>query len=169
MGTEFAASGFTGINGKGNGNFDTEGMVTRAEFIKILLGALGIEIIRSDDILFNDVKADVWYAPYVNTGVKLNLISGKGDNTFAPDEAITRQDAATIIYRALLASGIAASAEGTEFIDSGEVSLYAKDAVSALASHGIINGVGDGTFRPLENTTRAQAVVILYRLCNMLS
>lgn len=163
---EFTKKGI--INGKGNGNFDSEGMVTRAEFIKILLGALGIDAATSDDIAFNDVNADSWYAPYVSMGVKLNLIGGTGDNKFAPDEAITRQDAATIIYRALVASGNTPSAEGMSFADDASISGYAKDAVSALSSAGIINGMGDGTFRPTENTTRAQAVVILYRMCNML-
>lgn len=81
------------------------------------------------------------------------------DTEFAPDEPITREQAAAVIGRALdLAGGI-----NLGFADRNEISDYAKMYVSVCAEKGIIEGYDDGTFRPLNNITRAETAAILSR------
>ena len=82
-------------------------------------------------------------------------------NNFHPNSPITRQEMAVMCARAFdfKASG------NVEFADSADIADWAKDSVSALVSESIINGFEeDNTFRPLNNTSRAQAAVVLKRI-----
>lgn len=147
------------INGRGNGKFEPNADITRAEFIKIVVMALGLQAEAGPS--FNDVNPSSWYAPTVCAAKSAGIIFGDDNNNFNPDDNISRQDMATILYRAynIRNDGVAG-----EFTDHNEISDYAKDAVSALSGKGIINGMGDGSFAPLANATRAQAAQVIYKI-----
>lgn len=147
------------INGRGNGKFEPNADITRAEFIKIVVMALGLQV--EDGSSFNDVSPKSWYAPTVFTAKKYGIVFGDDNNNFNPDDNISRQDMATILYRAY---NIQNDSVAHEFTDHNEISDYAKEAVNALNSRGIINGMGDGSFAPLSNATRAQAAQIIYNI-----
>lgn len=156
------------VNGKEDGLFYPNDNVTRAEFVKMLVGTLTYanKIDASNtNCSFSDVSADAWYHDSVAIAVNNGIVQGISDTEFSPDAYITRQDIAVMVERAANAAGIELSS-GAEliFTDEGDISDYALNAVKAMAKAGVINGYEDGTFQPKTNATRAQAVVIIYRM-----
>lgn len=131
--------------------------ITRAEFTKLVCASFGIPTANAD---FVDVAADSWYNGYVGGASSYGIVGGYGD-TFGPNDSITRQDAAVIVYRALKNEDIILSGTA-DFTDKMDISLYALTAVGAFKEYGILSG--DGTnFRPLANITRAEAAQLLYK------
>jgi len=145
------------INGSGNGKFNPDDTVTRAELVKLLCVAKGIEpVINSGR--FKDVSDSDWYAGYVGAVSGMGIVNGISDTEFGSYESISRQDLCTIIYRA-------ENAEGTyelRFNDSDLIADYAKPAVAYLNEMGIVNGFADGSFKPTSGCTRAEAAMIIY-------
>lgn len=92
------------IEGDGNGLFRPKSNVTRAEFIKMMIVALGKEeeaIASSWATAFSDISSDYWANGYINVAVKENLIMGYSDGTFKPEERINQAQVVTILLRAL--------------------------------------------------------------------
>lgn len=88
------------INGYEDGTFRPNGLITRGELAKILTGAF--ESIKANEdisIPFQDVKQDAWYKGYVAALFALNITSGKSSTIFAPNDTVTRGEAATFLYR----------------------------------------------------------------------
>lgn len=160
--TDFAKRGY--ISGRGENLFDCDAPVTRAEFLKILMLAMELEV-RAYDIPFQDVPGDMWYYGYVATAYEAGLASGYDERNFGPEDPISRQDMAVLICRAMSLCGIAVSGQaGGTFADAAAIAPYAAEAVSALAGSGVITGMEDGTFAPLASATRAETVQLLYRV-----
>lgn len=153
------------ISGRNTGKFEPEARVTRAEFIKILIGAFNLKQVTGENN-FKDVNEGDWFYPYVLTAQKYGLATGKGDGTFGADEFITRQDMTVLLYRTVVISGVLFSGfdENVTFKDNVEISEYAKKAVIDLANKGVVKGMEDGTFSPLGNATRAQAAKVVYEI-----
>ncbi len=148
------------ISGYGDGTFKPNNNITRAEFIKILVVAVGIEMNVSAEE-FADVPADAWYRPYVNAARAAGLITGDDNNCFNPNAPITREDMAVMIYRSYKLSG---TDYQLNFNDAEDISPYAREAVAFLNSKGVINGIGNGIFAAKNNATRAQAAQMLYNI-----
>lgn len=151
------------VNGFPDGTFLPEQTVTRAEFSKLLCLGLGLEKTAYASS-FADVSAGDWYAPYVLSLADAGIVTGY-EAMFLPDDRISRQDAAAMLYRALKGQGRALS-QSASFADEAEIADYAQAAVAALAGEGILQGY-EGRFEPLGVTTRAQAAVMLYRVLGM--
>lgn len=136
--------------------------ITREEFVKLAVEAFGLysEAAECD---FDDVDRSAWYYRYVASGVNAGVISGISGSLFGTGELITRQDMAAIIARLLVNCGEELKAGESGFDDGELIADYAKDAVAALCSGGILSGMGDNRFEPLANATRAQAAVLLNR------
>lgn len=145
------------ISGRENNMFCPDDNVTRAEFVKMLLAAIGGK--TSNIVYFSDCAETDWFFTYVSGAKEAGIVYGNGTE-FNPMENITRQDAAVMIYRVLNTSETAEASFG----DTTEISDYARDAVGYLSKLGIING-SDGNFMPKNNATRAEAAVMI---CNML-
>lgn len=156
------------VSGDGNGLFRPNDSVTREEFLKMLVTAFGFEA-SADAVPFEDVPQDAWYAPYVSAAYKLGITSGKSETVFGTGDNITREEMAALISRvfAVLGKNIG-SGDGADFTDEASISAYAVDAVKALQSVGIITGMEDGSFRPTDLSTRAQAAVVIYRAMSRL-
>lgn len=109
---------------------------------------------RSDND-FSDVPAGQWYTVAVSTLANVGAITGCGDGTFQPGKAITRAEFVTIL------AGIYGenTSKGMPFSDVGRSWYY--DAVATAYANGWVSGYTDGTFRPNQTITRAEAVVIL--------
>lgn len=153
------------ISGVGNGNFEPSRAITREEFVKIIMTACGFANgVQTAD--FADVPADAWYAPYVAAAKQLGLVGGTGDGTFGVGRDITREEMATIICRAAQIKGIELStaAGRADFTDDGTISDWAKENVYALQQAGILSGMGDGSFAPERQCTRAEAAKVVYEL-----
>lgn len=151
------------INGFDDGTFKPDNTVTREQFVKMLVTAF--EINGESDSSFSDVDKNRWSAPFIEKAVASGITNGVSDKLFAPEAFVTRQDAAVMLYRICNAKNI--SLTGTAVpTDADEVSDYAKESVNALAGAGIIRGFEDGSFKPLQSLTRAQAAKLIYSLLN---
>lgn len=146
--------------------FRPEDNITREEYLKMLLVALGLYG-DSASCDFTDVSKDAWYYDYVALAYRLGISLGKGDGSFGISEHISRQDMAVLALRAMSAAGIKTSGEKLSFADHNDISQYALDSVSLLAGEGIINGIGEGIFNPLGTATRAEGAKIIYAIRNL--
>lgn len=96
--------GFGVVDGTGGGSFDPNGMLTRAQACKLIVGVLGLSSQVSTyarKTLFSDVSPSAWYNGYVNLAYAKGMINGYGDGTFGPDDPITYGQLATIALRLL--------------------------------------------------------------------
>lgn len=150
------------VDGRDDGSFGTDDFVTREEFVKMLLGAFGIEPTESEK-RFNDVPDDTWYAPYVNTAAQMGVVSGIGNDNFGTGRKINRQDMSVLIGRLMEKQGCELNGEVHEaFIDNDSISAYARISVYGLKNLGLINGMDDNSFAPMAEATRAQTAKIIY-------
>ena len=148
------------VSGDGDGRFRPLDAVSREEFVKLLLGAVGIEPADTPSG-FLDTEEGAWYEPYLSAARAAGIVSGDEKGAFGVGQAISRQDMAVMAYRALLAAGISPqTAEDALFMDDAYISGYAKEAVYALRGSGIINGMEDGRFAPQDGANRAQAAKV---------
>lgn len=153
------------ISGYEDQSFKPNKLVTREEFVTILVRAFGLYD-EASSCEFEDVDAGAWYYKYVASAVSKRLASGTDENLFGTGSNITRQDAATMTYRAAKACGKEFVGNASEFSDSDDISSYAAEAVTSLAGSGILSGFEDGSFRPTETLTRAQAAVMIGNILN---
>jgi hypothetical protein len=123
-------------------------------------------ILDNDAIVgFVDVATNEWYYPYIATAKKIGLAKGISENEFGVGIKISRQDMATMLYRAVQLQNIELNnAEQIEFIDDDSIADYAKEAVNIMQKSQIINGFEDGSFRPNDIASKAQAAKIIYTL-----
>ncbi len=147
------------ISGKSTKAFDPSGFVTREEFAKMAVLAF---VGRPDGTQnpFSDVSG--WSVPYVASAFAEGIIQGISETTFNPTGNITREQAATIIARAMENAGFKFEKEPETFDDDESISEWAKESIGVLAGEEIINGREDDLFCPGENMTRAEAAKLIY-------
>lgn len=90
----------TVVNGVGNGNYEPDRDITRAEFAAIVVRALGLDTGMGSSN-FTDVESGAWYYGYIQTAVGYGIVNGYGDGTFGPQDTITREQTMTMIARAM--------------------------------------------------------------------
>ena len=98
----------------------------------------------------------------------IKVVYGVGDNKFAPDTPLTREQAATMLSRLADAIGQPLENEEATFNDNEEISSWAVEAVGQMQITGIMGGVGDNRFSPKSPYTREQSIVTILRLYNVL-
>ena len=153
--------------GVGEGKFEQNRFITRAEAAKLVLRMIDAELVDVEQ-KFSDVPQDNWAFEYVNTAHELGIVLGKADNTFDPDAVVTRQEMAVMTYRALVyKNGEVPSAAETEFLDKELIGDWAVDAVNHLYSKKIMVGLtvsGGYMFRPTYGITRAEGATVVYNV-----
>lgn len=158
------------LHGVGDNNFAPERVITREEFLKLIINGFGITAQADNEVSFGDVNKEQWYYPFVKTGVNSGIIHGMDNNKFGIGNQITRQDMVVMLYRALNMKKEISDGNGfSSFEDYDSISDYAKSAVAFAEANEIVNGMGDGNFHPQSSATRAEAAVILYRAIEYLS
>lgn len=155
-------------NGTGSGNFSPDADLTRGEFIVMLMRAY--EILPDAEIEDNFADAgSTYYTGYLAAAKRLSISNGVGDNMFAPDKKITRQEMFTLLYNALKVIGRLPEGSGGKpllsFTDTDDIASWAKEAMTLLVETGTISGSGGKLF-PTSTATRAEMAQVLY---NMLS
>lgn len=151
------------ISGRGNGSFAPNETVTRAEFAKMIVGALALTD-ETAEAEFDDLPKSAWYYRAVASAKKAGLVNGISETEFGAEMPIKRCDMAVIVLRAARLANIQTNGDRVEFSDADSIPEYARDAVESLSAAGIVNGMGDGTFSPSATVTRAQAAQIIYSL-----
>jgi hypothetical protein len=115
------------------------------------------------------VKSSDWYAGAIGAAVQAKLIEGFSNNSFKPNDTITREQMAVMVARAIHAAGKTSDVSGKQneilakFQDKASISSWAQAAVAESVKANIISGMTEETFVPSANASRAQAVVMLKR------
>lgn len=136
--------------------------VTRAEFVKMILKALKIETVKYQNG-FKDVSKDAWYADFAQTAAKQGIMVGDSNN-FRGNDFITRQEMAHVLINAYKKQiGEFESTEAASFVDSNDIAPWAYDSINAATELGLVKGYDTGTFLPLKNLRRDEAMVVIYR------
>lgn len=144
-----------------DGRFRPMDNITRAEFTKMMVLALGtkIEIVDSE---FEDLTADDWATPYVMAAKKAGLITGMDETHFGPNEEIRRQDAMVILNRAFKFAYTGEDESAWDFDDIDQISDYAVEPMKTMVLLGKIHGVGNRLLSPLSSCTRAESAQLIY-------
>lgn len=145
------------IQGYLDGSFKPDKSITRAEFMKLVNAAFGYS--GQAPISFKDVSEDAWYYQAVSIANAAGYINGYADQTIKPQEYITREQAAKMIVE--LANLPEDEATANTFSDASSMAAWSKGAIGGAAAANIISGYADGSFKPLNPVTRAEAVVAL--------
>lgn len=148
--------------GTGAATFEPNGTLTRAMLVQILYNMEG-KPDCAGSLSFTDVEANAWYEDALNWAVANKIVLGYSDSLFKPNDAITREQMATILFRyhAYCGKDDTARSNLAAFSDAQSVSDWAKDAVQWAVANKIINGVGNGILDPLGTATRAQVAQII--------
>ncbi|MBO5409114.1 MAG: S-layer homology domain-containing protein [Clostridia bacterium] len=141
--------------------------ITREEVVKMIVTAIGSHDAKAVSNL-TDVAEDHWATSYIATAQNLGIIKGNPDGTFGLGQQITRQDLAVMVYRTFQRLGITLAEGKAEFADADAIADYAKAAVLSLEKVGVINGMGENTFAPIANATRAQTAKVIYVMMEVL-
>jgi hypothetical protein len=159
------------ISGVGNDMFEPDGDISRAEFAAIVVRALGLMHPGTGRDSFNDVLKNDCYYDAVSIAYENGIISGYGNGRFGPADKITREQAMTIIARAMKITGLKSEIKDSEislllanYSDGAAASDYAKTNIAVCLKTGMITGRNSSTIAPANYLTRAEAVVIVQRL-----
>lgn len=147
--------------------FAPNATTTRAMIVTILYRLEGSPAVTGTSA-FVDVPAGQWYTDAVNWAAANQIVKGTSATTFAPNDSITREQMAAILYRYAQYKGydVTKKADLSGYSDNGQVSAYAKDALAWANAAKLINGVTNTTLAPRGNATRAQVSAILHRFCD---
>lgn len=153
------------VQGMTNTTFGPRADVSRAEFVTMIVRALGLNAKAASP--FVDVKAGSWYADAAAAAYENGIVTGSGANKFEPSKLITREELAMIIARVYAKqsgqAGSGTAADLQSFKDASAISSWAKAAVQTVIHEKLMIG-SNNSFAPGNHTTRAEAAQVLYNL-----
>lgn len=157
------------FKGTDNG-FEPNLPVTRAMLVTVLHRLDNIPVTKENNS-FTDVKEDTWYYQSVNWAHQNGIVNGISENEFAPDNKITREQVATILFRYASYKGYNTQTQSisNELNDYTKVSSYAKDAVDYMISKGIMSGRDNNNLAPCDTITRAETAMVIMRFAEVVN
>jgi N-acetylneuraminic acid mutarotase/transcription elongation GreA/GreB family factor len=164
MGSRMVVGGFE------DGTFKPDEKMTRAEFASIVVRGLGLKL-EKGKVSFSDVQSSEWYADAVATAADYGLINGYADGAFRPQDNITREQAMTILAKAMAISGLkerliasGAGETANAFVDADSIAEWAKAGVSETVEAGIVSGRVGNVLDPKADVSRAEVSVMVRNL-----
>ena len=153
------------MNGASSNLFEPNGITTRAMIVTILHRLEGEPSVSASH--FTDVASNMYYADAVGWAQKNGIVNGTSTTAFSPNDPITREQMAAILYRYAQFKGydISAVANLSVYRDVSQISSYALPAMQWANAEGLITGDTSVTINPLGGATRAEAATILMRFC----
>lgn len=155
------------MNGVSSRAFAPNANLTRGMLVQILYNLEGKP--KGTAANFSDVQADTWYAEAVGWAATNKVVTGYADGTFRPNAAVTREQAAAILYRYAQSKGIDVSVgENTNilsYVDVQQASEYAIPALQWAVGAGVLNGKNGSRLAPTGTATRAEIAAIMQRWC----
>lgn len=149
------------VNGMTDTTFEPNGSLTRAQFVQILAKHANVELeaYKGNDSGFEDVKANHWFNAPVCWAVEQGYVKGLSETRFGPNEKITREQLARLLYLYAESNGVRVDklADLSAYDDEAKVSDWAYTQVQWAVNSGIISGTGQTTLSPRSTATRAQA------------
>ncbi len=158
------------FSGTAEGMFSPNQAMTRGMLVTVIGKLWGVAPANTAATRFSDVKADAYYAPYVEWAAQNGIAAGTGNGKFAPNAPVTREQLAVILAKFLAFGQLSDSGKAVEsaglavFADEGRISAWAKASVAELLKEAIIAGKSDGRFDPQGQASRAEIAVMLKRL-----
>ena len=153
------------LSGTSDTTFSPGTGMTRGMFVTALGRLAGINPDSYQTGKFTDVKADAYYAPYVNWAAQNGIVDGVTATTFAPDTNINREQMAAIManYAKKLGYDLPKTLRAVTFADNAQISSWAKNAVKAMQQAGVLAGKANNRFDPKGTATRAEVATVLRR------
>lgn len=145
--------------------------ITRAEFVMFLVKAMGLQRYHPSRESYDDLDHDSDYYEYIEAALRAGLVVGISHDKFAPNQNITREEAAIVLARA---GNLKALKEPDiikilgKFTDEKSISPWARNQLAAAVKAKVLNGSADNNFNPRGKTTRAQAAAMIVRLTEVL-
>ncbi|WP_025700518.1 S-layer homology domain-containing protein, partial [Paenibacillus durus] len=148
--------------GYADGTFRPNQTVNRAEFITLLMRAVK-HADTGKALDFKDAgKIPAWSQSFIAQALDAGIIAGYNDNTFRPEQVITRAEMAALIVRA---GGVQVNPKAVlSFADAKDAPKWAVPYIAAIKDAGLVNGIGQNRFAPNQSVTRAEAVTIILGL-----
>lgn len=153
------------MKGTSDNEFSPEMPITRAMFVTILY-RIENEPKTNIENAFTDIKGDEYYSDAVIWAKENNIVNDVSDTEFAPENNITREQIAAMIYRYAKYKGITQvdlSKEALNYSDLDKISDYAAEAVEYCSEKSIMQGKDNNIFAPKDNATRAETAAVLQR------
>ena len=149
--------------------FSPDMPITRGMFVTALGRLAGIDPASYQSRSFTDVKADAYYAAYVEWAAKQNIVKGTGEGLFSPDTPVTREQMAVIMtnYARQIGYTIPTTLKDYTFTDNSSISAWAAKEVKAMQTAGIITGKDGNCFDPQGSATRAEVAAVLRRFVEL--
>ena len=157
------------MDGVGNGNFAPDVTTNRGMLVTMLYRLEGSPSVKAENP-FTDVAEGSWYETAVTWAAENGIVGGVGNDQFAPNQNITREQMATIFYRYANYKDCDVTAVNSllQFADEGAISDYARKALSWANSEDLLQGVTATAIQPQSGATRAQVATVFYRFCQLL-
>lgn len=156
------------MNGMGNNEFLPAGTLNRAMFVTILYRLSGEPEVNGVPV-YTDVATDTWYTGAVLWATENNIVKGFEDNTFRPDDNISREQMATMLlrYATYMGYDVSQSVGLGTFMDAWKVGSWAEDAMEWAVAVGLLQGRSDKELAPGDHATRAEAAAIIQRFASI--
>lgn len=148
------------VTGYEDNTFRPDDSMTRAEFVTVINRMLDLQEESSKYI--PDINRNDWYYSEIRKAVKVGIIEGDLNGATHPEDEITREEAIVILSRAFKLKKTSSMPKGYSDID--EISNWARTEVYSAIKAGYLNGYEDGTLKPQNNITRAEALTLIYRI-----
>ena len=159
--------------GTSENTFGPNVITNRGMIVTILYRLAGSPDIEDENwgYPYVDVDANAYYGTAVYWARLNGIASGYSDERFGPDDAITREQLAVMLYRFAKAQGhdVTAQADLSGYTDADQISGFAREAMSWASAEGLINGTSGSTLSPDSSATRAQVAVILMRFASIIT
>ena len=155
------------MNGTSDSTFNPNGITTRGQIVTILWRLSGSPVVNYL-MDFSDVDPAAWYGEAIRWAASEGIAGGYGGGVFGPNDPITREQLAVMLYRYAQHEGYDTTQGGMairEYADYDQISDFALEALNWAVSAGIISGTSATTLSPSGSATRAQVAVILMRFC----
>ncbi len=161
------------VTGLDEATFGPGQKLTRAQFITMFLRAYGIEPEQNKKLYGKENFSDAgntWYTEYLLAAKNMGITNGTGNNLFAPNREITRQEMFTMLYNGLKVMGELQGESPAKttldfFDDSAQLAKWSKEAAAVLVKEGIVTG-NSNKLLPAADTTRGEMAQVLYKLMN---
>lgn len=158
------------MNGTSATTFEPETGVIRAEIVTTLYRMAGSPEVTATS-KFEDVAADTWYTDAIAWALENGITTGTSDTTFEPEKALTREEAATFLYRFAELKELYPDtlANIREFEDVDEISDFAMTAIMWSVANHVMNGDGAGHLSPTDGAIRAELAKMLIAMSDLIA
>ena len=152
------------MRGTSENRFSPDIAITRAQMVQMLYNMAGSPAVDGETI-FTDVQPLKWYTKAVDWANEIGLVDGYGDNTFKPDDSITREQMVKVLLLYTRKMNIPGVGLLDEYEDANKVSEWAKEGMIWALSKDLIRGTSSTTLSPKGTATRGQIATIIERYC----